>query len=171
MEKRSKFSAGILVYRQKTDLEVLLVHPGGPFWAKKDVWGVPKGEYFEDEDPLYVAKREFEEEIGQKPPTGDYIELGEVKNPSGKLISVWAVEGDMDVSVITSKTIFIDWPPRSGQQLEMPEVDKAAWLPASKAVSKMHKKQEEFVVRLAEKLNISLDAAPTQSLEQPSLFG
>jgi predicted NUDIX family NTP pyrophosphohydrolase len=160
-----KRSAGLVVYRQKGgNLEVLLVHPGGPFWARKDIWGLPKGEYEPDEDPLKVAKQEFEEEIGQAPPAGGYLELNEVRIPSGKKIKAWAIEGDLDVSTVTSNTIFIDWPPRSSKKMEIPEVDKADWIPAGKAVTKMHSGQARFIENLAEKLAVDLEeAGPAQS--------
>jgi predicted NUDIX family NTP pyrophosphohydrolase len=166
-----RLSAGLLVYRLKPSLEVLLVHPGGPFWTRKDVWGIPKGEYDDILDPLEAAKREFEEEIGQRPPEGKTIDLGQIKNSSGKVITAWAIEGDMDVSVITSNTITLEWPPRSGKKIEMPEVDKADWIPAAIAVTKMHKGQDIFVERLTEHLGIEM-GAPEVSSEpaQSSLF-
>ena len=164
-----KHSAGILVYKkQANSLEVLLVHPGGPFWTKKDVWGIPKGENDETEDPLVAAKREFEEELNHPAPDGDYLDLGEIKISSGKIIKAWAVEADVDVAKIKSNVIKIEWPPRSGQQIEIPEVDKAEWLLASQAITKMHKGQEAFIERLAEKLDIPLAATPKP--EQGSLF-
>jgi predicted NUDIX family NTP pyrophosphohydrolase len=148
---------------------VLLVHPGGPFWTKKDSWGIPKGLYEGDEDPLTAAKREFEEEIGQPAPDGEAIDLGEIKISGGKIIKAFAVEGDLDVRVVKSNTFMMEWPPRSGQQIEVPEIDKAAWLPAAKAVTKMHKGQAEFIERLVEKLGISLEVTNNTSV-QGSLF-
>jgi predicted NUDIX family NTP pyrophosphohydrolase len=161
-------TAGILVYRRGNGLEVLLVHPGGPFWNKKDVWGIPKGEY-EDEDALSAAKREFEEEIGQPPPEGDWIDLGEAKTNGSKTVKVFAVEGSLDVREIKSNTFPIEWPPGSGKKIDIPEVDKAAWLSAAIAVTKMHKGQDEFIERLAEKLGISLKSTDNTSV-QGSLF-
>jgi len=164
----AKLSAGLLVYRRTGDsYEVLLVHPGGPFWAKKDIWGIPKGEYEENEDPQIVSKREFEEEIGHPTPDGERNYLGEIKISSGKVIKAWAIEGDLDVSHIASNTIFIDWPPRSGQKLEIPEVDKAKWMAITKAPAKMHKGQEVFIKRLAESLGADLEVI---SSTQSSLF-
>lgn len=152
-----KQSAGVLVYRRKDNqIEVFLVHPGGPFWAKKDsgAWSIPKGEY-KDEDPLTAAKREFKEETGNDAPNGGYIELGEVKIPS-KNINCWAIEGDLDTSKVKSNTFSMEWPPKSGQQQEFPEVDKASWVEISKAGPKMHKGQSEFIDRLAQHLGVQL---------------
>jgi predicted NUDIX family NTP pyrophosphohydrolase len=165
-----KLSAGLLIYRRNTaKTEVLLVHPGGPFWAKKDegAWSVPKGEYEDGEPPQLAARREFEEELGIPAPKGELIDLGQI-NRNGKLISAWAVADDPDISQIKSNTIFIDWPPRSGKQLEVPEVDRAEWVEISQAPAKMHKGQNIFIERLAEALNIRLE--PGQSLTQSSLF-
>lgn len=148
--KRS--SAGLLVYRKKNGKpEVLLVHPGGPFWSNKDLgaWSIPKGEYETNESPLEAAKREFEEEIGQPPPEGSPIALGEIHRKDGKIITVWAVEGDPDVSSIVSNTVEIEWPPRTGRIIEIPEVDKAEWFSLSEAGPKLHKGQDEFITRLA----------------------
>lgn len=153
-----RLSAGLLVYRRKSsESEVLLVHPGGPFWSNKDLgaWSIPKGEYEKDESPLEAAKREFEEEIGQPPPEGVMIELGEIRRKDRKIITVWAVEGDLDVSSIVSNTIEIEWPPRTGRILEIPEVDKAEWFSLSEAGPKLHKGQDEFITRLANLLKES----------------
>jgi predicted NUDIX family NTP pyrophosphohydrolase len=152
-----KTSAGILVYRKKdATVEVLLVHPGGPFWAKKDdhAWSIPKGEYQEGEDPLTVAKREFKEEIGQTVPSGDLIELGTAKLGNSKVVSAWAVEGDLDASNITSNTFTIEWPPRSGKQQEFPEVDRAEWYDLSTASHKVHPGLNDFLKRLAGHLKV-----------------
>lgn len=154
-----KQSAGILLYRKHNGvLEVLLVHPGGPFWAKKDqgAWSLPKGE-FEGEENLDAAKREFEEELGQPAPKGEYQELGTVKNKSGKIIHAWAVRGDLDVREIKSNTFTIEWPPRSGKQQEFPEVDKANWFGLGIASQKLNGAQAAFVERLADKLDIPLE--------------
>jgi predicted NUDIX family NTP pyrophosphohydrolase len=111
-------SAGILLYRRRQDaLEVLLVHPGGPAWAKRDAgaWSIPKGEYGDGEDPRAVALREFEEETGRPPPTGELVALGEIRQRGGKLVTAWATPGDLDPEKVTSNTFKMQWPPRSGQ--------------------------------------------------------
>jgi predicted NUDIX family NTP pyrophosphohydrolase len=152
-----KLSAGILVYKRiNNQVEVLLAHPGGPFWAKKDLgaWSIPKGEYEEDEDPFDAAKREFKEEIGQNAPSGDYYELGESKQKSGKIIMAWAVEADLDAGQVKSNTFEMEWPPRSGQKQEFPEIDKAEWFFLNKATKKINQGQQVFLERLIEKLQI-----------------
>ena len=134
-----KKSAGILVFRKTQDeYEYLLVHPGGPFWAKKDLksWSVPKGEFEEEEEPLVAAKREFEEETGFKI-TGEFIELIPVKQPSGKIIFIWAVEGEIDAPDIKSNLFKMEWPPRSGAFKEFPEIDKAGWFDFETAKQKI----------------------------------
>src|SRR5450432_3162910 len=126
----SKRSAGVLLYRRREGrLEVLLVHPGGPFWSKKDdgAWFIPKGELGPDEEPLSAARREFREELGSEPPAGEPLSLGTVKNKSGKLIYGWALEGTLDLSTFQSNTFSLEWPPRSGKMQEFPEVDRAAF--------------------------------------------
>jgi predicted NUDIX family NTP pyrophosphohydrolase len=149
-----KRSAGLLVYRRIDDgIEVLLVHPGGPFWAKKDdgAWSLPKGEYEPEEDPLAVALREFEEETGQPPLDHSEVEwLGELRQPSGKVVSAWAVEGDLDPSEITSNTFEMEWPPRSGRTQEFPEVDRAGWFDLDGARRKILRGQVGFLDRLSE---------------------
>src|SRR5215210_5611580 len=123
-------SAGLLLYRVRDGrLQVLIAHMGGPFWAKKDEagWSIPKGEYVEGEDRLAAARREFEEEIGSSPPSGPMLELGEIRQPSGKRIVAWAVEGDLDPATVRSNTFVLEWPPRSGRQEEFPEIDRADW--------------------------------------------
>jgi predicted NUDIX family NTP pyrophosphohydrolase len=145
-----KRSAGILLFRNTIDgLQVLLVHPGGPFWAKKDAgaWSIPKGEYVEGEDPLTAARREFAEETGIAV-DGEFAPLGELKQPGGKLVIAWALEGDLDVAAIRSNTFQLEWPPKSGRMREFPEVDAAAWLPIDAARSKLLKGQVEFLDRL-----------------------
>lgn len=125
----SKISAGLLMYRVRSGvLQVFLVHPGGPFWARKDLgaWSIPKGLLDPDEDPLAAAQREFEEETGFKV-SELFMPLAPVKQHSGKVIQAWAVEGDCDPSAIRSNTFSIEWPPRSDRQQEFPEVDRAAW--------------------------------------------
>jgi predicted NUDIX family NTP pyrophosphohydrolase len=136
-----KRSAGLLVYRVVDGVpEVLLVHPGGPYWAKKDdgSWSLPKGEYGPDEDPLEVAIREFREEIGADPPdAAEPAFLGEVRQPGGKLVSAWALPGDLDVGVVRSNTFTMEWPPRSGRSAEFPEVDRAGWFDLETARRKL----------------------------------
>jgi predicted NUDIX family NTP pyrophosphohydrolase len=151
-----KRSAGLLVYRRSdAGIDVLLVHPGGPFWARKDdgAWSVPKGEYEPGEDPLEVALREFEEELGAEPPDpADALPLGELRQPSGKVVSAWAVEGDLDVSDVRSNTFEMEWPPRSGRTQEFPEVDRAGWFGPDQARRKLLRGQVGFLDRLAERL-------------------
>jgi predicted NUDIX family NTP pyrophosphohydrolase len=151
-----KRSAGLLAFR-RTDagLEVLLVHPGGPFWAKKDdgAWSVPKGEYGPSEDPLEVARREFEEEIGQGPPGTEPVWLGDLRQPSGKVVSAWAMEGDLDVRDVRSNSFEMEWPPRSGRTQEFPEVDRAGWFGLEEARRKLLRGQVGFLDRLTEQLD------------------
>jgi predicted NUDIX family NTP pyrophosphohydrolase len=151
-----KLSAGLLIYRRgDRGLEVLLVHPGGPFWANKEqgAWSIPKGEYGPDEDPLQVALREFEEETGKAPPDPTGAEwLGELRLPSGKVMSAWAAEGDVDVSDVQSNTFEMEWPPRSGRTQEFPEVDRAAWVGIEEARPMLHRGQVGFIARLLELL-------------------
>jgi predicted NUDIX family NTP pyrophosphohydrolase len=135
MTKKSKRSAGLLMYRKRKDeLEVLLVHPGGPLWEKKDqgAWTVPKGEYEEDEEPIAAAQREFFEETGFIA-SGDFIELGSVRQKSGKVVIAWAFEGDCDPAQLVSNTCEIEWPPKSKRRLEIPEVDLGRWFTLSTA--------------------------------------
>jgi predicted NUDIX family NTP pyrophosphohydrolase len=144
-------SAGLLVHRERNGgREVLLVHPGGPMWAKRDAgaWSIPKGEYESGEDALAAAKREFEEELGTAAPDGPLNDLGEVKQKSGKIVSAWAVAGDLDVTEITSNTVEVQWPPRSGKMLEIPEVDRAEWFPIHQAREKINPAQAELLDRL-----------------------
>jgi predicted NUDIX family NTP pyrophosphohydrolase len=132
-------------------LEVLLVHPGGPYWANRDdgAWSLPKGEYEVDEDPLRVAIREFREELGVGPPSESQpVSLGESRQPSGKRISIWALNGDVDVGVVRSNTFTMEWPPRSGHTKEFPEVDRAAWFEVDAARRKMLPGQIAFIDRL-----------------------
>lgn len=169
----TKQSAGLMVYRQSNNkVEVLLVHPGGPFWAKKDehAWSIPKGEFADGEDPLQAAKREFQEEIGQPAPAGDMRDLGNTKT-SSKTIYAWAIAGDLDVRHVESNNFEMEWPPHSGQKQEFPEVDKAAWFDLSTAVTKIHKGQAQFLERLAEMTGAKLDEAlPELTQAQQSLF-
>src|SRR5262249_61877230 len=139
--------------RVNSELEIFLVHPGGPFWAKKDdgAWSLPKGEYSESEDPLLAAKREFQEETGFSV-DGDFIPLGELRQPGGKIVIAWALEKDVDPGSVKSNTFSLEWPPKSGKKREFPEVDRAGWYTASDARAKLLKGQVSFVDRLAEKL-------------------
>jgi predicted NUDIX family NTP pyrophosphohydrolase len=149
-----KRSAGLVMYRRRNAaLEVFLVHPGGPFWAKKDVgvWSIPKGGYSKEEGPLEAAKREFEEETGFIP-KGNFIELGELKQPGGKVVSAWAFEGDADPQRLKSNTFMMEWPPRSGQQIKVPEVDRGCWYSVEEARSRLLSGQRAFLDRLLERL-------------------
>jgi predicted NUDIX family NTP pyrophosphohydrolase len=151
MAPRAKQSAGILVYRLSAGgLDVLLVHPGGPFWAKKDdgAWFIPKGEIEVGEEPLAAALREFREEVGIEPPSGTPLELGTVKNKGGKLIYGWALPGDLDLSSFHSNTFMLEWPPRSGKEREFPEVDRAQYFTVEQALVKMHPAELPLVERL-----------------------
>jgi len=151
-------SAGILLYRRSAEeLEVLLVHPGGPFFRGRDVgtWGVPKGEYERDEEPRACGIREFEEELGQPPPPGPMIPLGEIRQKNGKLVTAWALEGDLDADGARSNTFVVEWPPRSGRMEEFPEIDRAAWLTLEAAAEKIIDAQQPFLDRLADALGPS----------------
>jgi predicted NUDIX family NTP pyrophosphohydrolase len=150
----SKQSAGLLLYRnQKNDLEVFLVHPGGPFWAKKDlgVWSIPKGE-FEQEEPLLAAKREFSEETGLPAPGGEYIPLAPVRQKGGKTVHVWAVEAEIDAGQLRSNSFEMEWPPRSGKMQAFPEIDRGAWFPIQEALEKINPGQGGLVRELVKKL-------------------
>jgi predicted NUDIX family NTP pyrophosphohydrolase len=139
------------------ELEVLLVHPGGPFWAKKDegAWSIPKGEHDPEDDPLRVAEREFLEEIGQVPPDASRVFLGEVTQSGGKRVSAWAVEGDVDVSAATSNTFELEWPRGSGVVRTYPEVDRAEWMSLGTARVRLLKGQRPLLDRLLEVLDPS----------------
>jgi predicted NUDIX family NTP pyrophosphohydrolase len=144
-------SAGILLYRRREDgLEVLLVHPGGPVWAKRDAgaWSMPKGECQPGEDPRATARREFAEELGTQPPAGPELELGEVRLRSRKRVLAWALEGDLDPRTFVSNTFSLEWPPRSGRRIEVPEVDRAEWFGLEQARVKLNPAQAELVDRL-----------------------
>ena len=146
-------SAGILLYRRAAnDLEVLLVHPGGPFWTRRDAgaWSIPKGEYEPEDDPLAAARREFEEELGSAPPGTEPLELGEVRQKSGKLVRAWALEGDLEATAAFSNNFTVEWPPRSGQMRQFPEVDRAEWFTLAAAREKINSAQAAFLDRLAE---------------------
>lgn len=149
-----KQSAGLLVYRSTPRaLEVLLVHPGGPFWARKDdgAWSVPKGEYGEGEEALTVARREFAEEVGE-PPDGAVLDLGEVVQPGRKVVRAFAVRGDFDVTRLQSNSFEMEWPPRSGRRQSFPEVDRAAWFAPEDARRKILAAQRPFIERLLARL-------------------
>jgi predicted NUDIX family NTP pyrophosphohydrolase len=146
-----KRSAGILLFRRRDpQIEVLLVHPGGPFWSKKDegAWFIPKGELEEGEQPLAAALREFREELGSTPPNAEPLELGTVKNKSGKLIYAWALEGDFDLAAFKSNTFTLEWPPRSGQMREFPEIDRAVFFSLPDAQPKLHQAELPLLERL-----------------------
>jgi predicted NUDIX family NTP pyrophosphohydrolase len=146
----AKRSAGILMYRRGgAGVEVLLVHPGGPFWARKDLgaWSIPKGEYAAGEEPLAVAMREFEEETGARP-SGDFLPLGESVQPGRKIVTAWAVEGDFDVGALKSNLFEMEWPPKSGRKTSFPEVDRAEWFPIEDARKKILPGQNPFIDRL-----------------------
>ena len=145
-----KQAAGILLYRRGArGLEVLLAHPGGPLWAKKDLgaWTVPKGQFTDAESPLAAATREFEEEMGSAP-EGDFVELGSIKQPSGKIVYVFVAESDFDVTTVKSNLFELEWPPKSGQRAAFPEVDRARWFSVEEARQKILKGQEPFLDRL-----------------------
>jgi predicted NUDIX family NTP pyrophosphohydrolase len=148
-------SAGLLLHRWAADVpEVLIGHPGGPFWVRRDdgAWSIPKGEYSADEDPWDAARREFAEEIGVPAPDGERLDLGTVKQPSGKVLTVFAVAADLDVSAFRSNTFTVEWPKGSGRLREFPELDRIAWLPIGEAATKLLKGQRVFLDRLAERL-------------------
>ncbi|MGC7094809.1 NUDIX domain-containing protein [Amycolatopsis lurida] len=150
----AKRSAGILLYRGgSAHTEVMLGHMGGPFWARKDeaAWSVPKGEYEPDEAPLAAARREFEEELGLPVPDGEHVELGEVRQ-SGKVVTVFAIEADLDPALAVPGTFEMEWPPRSGRMQEFPEMDRFEWFDLAEAERKLVKGQRPFLGRLAERL-------------------
>ena len=144
-------SAGLLMYRRSGEgIEVLLVHPGGPFWAKKDegAWSIPKGEIEDGEDPLAAARREFNEELGS-PVSGEFIELAPIRQASGKVVHAWAVESDFDPATLTSGMFSMEWPPRSGRQQHFPEVDRAEWFTIDEATRKINKAQIALLEQLS----------------------
>lgn len=149
--KGSKLSAGVLLYRVRDGVvEVLIVHPGGPFWARKDdgAWSIPKGEYADGEDPWAVALREFSEELGLAAPSGPCIDFGRLKQPSGKVVTAFGVQGDLDVTDACSNTFELEWPKGSGKLREFPEVDRVGWFPVAQARTKLLRGQREFLDRL-----------------------
>jgi predicted NUDIX family NTP pyrophosphohydrolase len=145
-----KRSAGLMMFRRsKDELEIFLVHPGGPIWACKDkgAWTVPKGEYEEDENPLAAAQREFEEETGFKA-SGEFLDLGMIKQKSGKRVTAWAFEGNCDPANLKSNTCEIEWPPRSGRRLEIPEVDRGRWFYIEEARKYIREEQRPLLDNL-----------------------
>jgi predicted NUDIX family NTP pyrophosphohydrolase len=148
----AKRSAAILLFRRGGGgLEVLLVHPGGPFWAKKDLgaWSLPKGEYDASEDALSAARREFEEETGVRLEAGTFLPLGELKQPGGKVVTAWALEGDIDPALVKSNLFEMEWPPKSGKRQTFQEVDRADWFSLEAAQDKILKGQAGFLARLS----------------------
>ncbi len=144
-------SAGILLHRLRAgELEVLLVHPGGPLWARRDAgaWSIPKGEYGDGEDPEAAARREFEEELGVPPPAGPARPLGEVKQRGGKIVMAWALAGDLDPALAQSNTFELEWPPRSGRVRSFPEVDRAEWFTLPEGRTRINASQAELLDRL-----------------------
>ena len=168
-----KTSAGILPYRKKaSQFEVLLVHPGGPFWAKKDIgaWSIAKGEYEESEDAFQAALREFEEETGHTP-IGPFLRLTQRRQPSGKLVDAWATETDWDPSKLASNRFSMEWPKGSGKVQDFPEVDRAEWFTFSEASRRILPGQRGFLEELFEKLTGgSIPESPPPSPVQSSLF-
>lgn len=161
-----KTSAGILLFRRtRRGPEFFLVHPGGPFWAKKDAgaWSIAKGELDAGEDALAAARREFQEETGvdlSMHRASDFLALTPLRQPGGKLVLAWAIEHDCDAERITSNLCEIEWPPRSGRKLSIPEVDRAGWFPIEQALAKIRKGQAGFVTELALRLQ-ARDARPS----------
>ena len=152
MKKGSKRSAGLIMFRKlESEIEVFLVHPGGPFWANKDrgAWTLPKGEYSAEEEPLVAAQREFHEETSFVP-QGPFLELGSIRQRSGKIVSAWAFEGDCVPDALISNTCEIEWPPRSGRRLEIPEIDRGRWFSINEASEYMREEQRELLRRLSE---------------------
>jgi len=146
-------SAGLLLYRHRGDaLEVLIGHPGGPFWARKDdgAWSIPKGEYASGEDPWEAARREFAEEVGCPAPDGPRLDLGTIKQPSGKMLTVFAVGADLDIGNFRSNTFTLEWPKGSGRLTQFPELDRVAWLPLAEAAVKLLKGHRIFLERLVD---------------------
>ena len=161
----AKRSAGLLLYRRTgLDLEVLLVHPGGPYWAKKDegAWSIPKGLFEEGESPLAAAKREFKEETGFLP-HGTFLKLGSFKQPSSKVIFAWALEGDFDPRKLKCNTFSMEWPPKSGRMQEFPELDRAAWFKAGAAARKITKGQLPIIQELFHRLGVKCGRRPKSS--------
>ena len=153
MSGSGKRSAGLLLFRHtERGLEVLLGHMGGPFFARRDAgaWGVPKGEYEPDETAWDAARREFQEELGIAPPDGEAIELGEVRQSNGKVVTAWAIEADLDPAAMVPGTFRMEWPPKSGQVQEFPELDRVEWLGLERARTVIITAQATFLDRLVE---------------------
>jgi predicted NUDIX family NTP pyrophosphohydrolase len=142
----AKRSAGVILYRLRTGVEVFLVHPGGPFWVKKDegAWSIPKGEHQDGEESIDVARREFFEETGFEV-SGDFVEIGSVKQTGGKVVTAWAVEGDCDPDLLRSNLFEMEWPPRSGRIQSFPEVDRGGWFSLGEAKRRILKSQEPLL--------------------------
>jgi predicted NUDIX family NTP pyrophosphohydrolase len=154
MSKAAKQSAGLLLFRRSGDeIEVFLVHPGGPYWVRKDAgsWTIPKGEFELDENPLTAARREFQEETGFET-AGPFFELGSVRQKSGKVVFAWAFEGDCDPALLSSNTCEIEWPPRSKKRISIPEIDRGAWFSVPKAADFVREEQRPFLDRLHDQL-------------------
>ena len=152
----TKTSAGILLFRKANlGIEVLLGHMGGPFWARKDdgAWSIPKGEYEPPEDAAAAARREFTEELGLPVPAGELIDLGSAKQSGGKIVTVWALEGDLDPDAVVPGTFEMEWPPRSGRRQEFPEIDRARWFALDVASSKLVSGQRTFLDRLRDAIS------------------
>jgi predicted NUDIX family NTP pyrophosphohydrolase len=148
---KPKLSAGVLVYRTRDGVvEVLIAHPGGPFWARKDdgAWSIPKGEYADGDDAWAAAQREFGEELGLPVPAGPRVDFGPLKQPSGKVVTAFAVRGDLEVTDARSNTFELEWPKGSGRMREFPEVDRVAWFPVAQARTKLLKGQRAFLDQL-----------------------
>jgi len=170
-EAMARTSAGVLLYRFAPGdvVEVLIVHPGGPFWAKKDLgaWSVPKGEYAEGEDPAAAADREFAEELGTPPPVGPRLDLGEVTQRGGKRVRVFAVEGELDVTSVTSNTFEMEWPPGSKRLIGVAEIDRAAWETVAGAHRRLLEGQTPFLDRLMASLAGAGRTPPVEGAVDP----
>lgn len=168
----------MLLYRITADdvVEVLVAHMGGPYWERKDAggWTIPKGEHADDEDSLAVAVREFEEELGQPPPVTPDLDLGEIRQPSGKRVRAWAGEGDCDVTTVTSNTFEMEWPKGSGVRQQFPEVDRAEWMPMARARTKLLEGQVPFLDRLLDLVREThptiIEGSTAEASDQPPLF-
>jgi predicted NUDIX family NTP pyrophosphohydrolase len=169
VSKARKASAGILLYRMPDGgLEVFIAHMGGPFWASKDEggWSIVKGEYDDHEDPFAAACREFLEETGSPPPPGRTLELGEIRQPSGKRIVAWAIESDFDAAGVRSNTFTVEWPRGSGKQREFPEIDRAGWFDTATARQKLVKGQWPFI-ELLERQVLGAEHAESRQAHRP----
>jgi predicted NUDIX family NTP pyrophosphohydrolase len=163
-------SAGLIIYRKKeSQVEVLIVHPGGPFWVKKDLgaWSIPKGLYEENEEALQAAYREFEEEVGQPAPEAEAQPLGTIEQRNNKDVTAWAVEGDLGDIQTKSNTFTMEWPPKSGNKQEFPEVDRAEWFSLPQAAQKLNPDQLPFLERLAKLEGVGFNSeVPTEDNQQ-----